>query len=263
MRWLLLLCLIACKPSKSEPEDQPPAPQKYAVLPDEISGQLGEVGIVLAIDFQAAQLGKVETLWSQVPVCVNEIANRTKVIAITRGAHDWQGYVTGVPGPTLRGCIEGFGANFGATVSARGSDYEIDVGDVAAQVKTAGTLTTITEGSNAPHAGDAPAVITDLLARVPKTAHGLFVSSGFPDYKIKNVVAYLETDPATWKFTVFAEGSQVDMAMPWLESIVTTFKATLKTKGVVASDDWFKVEATPMAGKLVATVPISALGGAK
>lgn len=263
MRWLLLLCLIACKPTKDEAEPPPPVPQKYAVLPDDISDQLGTVGFVLALDLEAMEVGKLELLWKQVPKCVDDIAHTAKIVAVTRGATDWQGYVTGVNGPSLRACIEGFGPTLGASVTAAGSDYQVDVAGTTAVLHTAGTFTTITQGSNTPHAGEAPAVITDLLSRVPKSAHGLFVAGGFPEYKVKNVVAYLETDPSTWKFTVFADGSQADMAMPWLQSLVTGFKAALKAKGVVASDDWFKIEATPMAGKLVMTVPISALAGAR
>ncbi len=259
MRWLVLVALVACK---SPEQHAPPAPAKYAVLPDVISSQLGTVGFVLAFDFHSVQTAKIDSLLPADPPCVREIARTANILAVTQSATDWQGYLTGVAAPTLRSCAEALAPGLGSKVTPHGDDSALDIAGTPAIVHTTDTLTTITQGSNAPHAGEPPTVITDLLARVPRDAKGLLVSSGFPDYKLKDVVAYLQTTDTVWTFTVFADAATADAVKPWLESIVRGFRETAKQKGVVASDDWFKIEATPMAGKLVMTIPISALAGA-
>jgi hypothetical protein len=181
------------------------------------------------------------------------------IAVLTQGTDNWQGYVTGLAQPLVRDCIGKFAPMFEATVTDRGSNFELVVAGTPATFAWHGDTATITEGSNTPHAGDPPGVILDLLARVPRDAKGAVVSSGFVQYKIKSVVAWLETTPTMWTFTVDAEGSERDMAKPWVEGIVRGFSSAAGAKGVVIDPSWFVITGTPNATKLVATIPIAAL----
>ena len=251
---LFALVLAACGKSHVEP-----APTRVAVLPDSITGELGTVGFVMAVDLHRLDLGAMTALIPDDPPCIHEVLKNAGIAVVTQGGDSWQGYVTGLARPLLRECIGKFAPMFAGTVTDRGSGFELVVDDTPATFTWHGETATITKGSNAPHAGDPPAVILDLLARVPRDAKGAIVSSGFPEYKIKSVVAWLETTPTTWTFTVQAEGSTQDAAKPWVEGIVRGFSNAAAAKDVAIDPSWFVITGTPTATKLVATIPIAAL----
>jgi hypothetical protein len=251
---LFALAFAAC--AKSHVDE---APSRVAVIPDSITSQLGTVGFVMAVDLHRLDLGAMTAMIPDDPPCLHDVLKNTGTAVLTQGADTWQGYVTGLAQPLLRDCIGKFAPMFAGTVTDRGSGFELVVDDTPATFAWHGELATITKGSNAPHAGDPPSVILDLLARVPRDAKGSIVSSGFPQYKIKSVVAWLETTPTTWTFTVHAEGSTQDMAKPWVEGLVTGFSTAATAKGVTIDPSWFVITGTPTATKLVATIPIAAL----
>jgi hypothetical protein len=252
--FMIALAFTACAKSHV---DEPPS--RFAVIPDSITSQLGTVGFVMAVDLHRLDLGAMAAMIPDDPPCIHEVLKTAGIAVLTQGTDNWQGYVTGLAQPLVRDCIGKFAPMFAATVSDRGSGFELVVDGTPAVFTWHGGTATITEGSNAPHAGDPPAVILDLLARVPRDAKGAVVSSGFVQYKIKSVVAWLETTPTTWTFTVDAEGSAQDMAKPWVEGIVRGFSNAIAAKGVVIDPSWFVITGTPTATKLVATIPIAAL----
>jgi hypothetical protein len=251
---LIALAFAAC--AKSHVDE---TRSRFAVIPDSITSQLGTVGFVMAVDFHRLDLGAMAAMIPDDPPCIHEVLRSAGVAVLTQGTDNWQGYVTGLAQPLVRDCIGKFAPMFSATVTDRGTGFELVVDGTPARFAWRGDTATITEGSNAPHAGDPPAVILDLLARVPRDAKGAVVSSGFVQYKIKSVVAWLETTPTTWTFTVDAEGSEQDMAKPWVEGIVRGFSSAAAAKGVVIDPSWFVITGTPTATKLVATIPIAAL----
>ena len=251
--WIAVL-LVACGKSHVEPVQT-----RVPVIPDSITSQLGTVGFAMAVDLHGIDLAALTVLIPDDPPCIHAVMNRVHLAVLTQSADSWQAYVTGLEQPLMRDCVGKFAPMFGGKVADRGSGFELAIGDKPAVFTWTGDTALITEGSNAPHAGDPPAVILDLLAQVPRTAKGWLVSSGFPVYKIKSAIAWMETDKATgWTFTVLAEGSEQDMAKPWLESIVTGFTAAAKAKGATIDPSWFTITATPTSAKLIAKIPPSA-----
>ncbi|MEO8845098.1 MAG: hypothetical protein ABI591_24270 [Kofleriaceae bacterium] len=235
------------------------APSRVPVIPDSITSQLGTVGFAMAVDLDKIDIAALTVLIPDDPPCIHAVLKTVKVAVLTQSAESWQAYVTGLGQPLLRDCVSKFAPMFGGTVADHGSGFELALGDKPAVFTWTGDTALITEGSNAPHAGDPPAVILELLAKVPRTAKGWLVASGFPKYKIKSATAWMETDPTTgWTFTVIAEASEQDMAKPWLDSIVTGFTAAARAKGATIDPSWFTVTGTPTTAKLVATLPPSA-----
>ena len=254
---LVLIAVVLAACGKAHVDDAPPS--RVAVIPDSITSQLGTVGFVMAVDLHRLDLAAMAAMIPDDPPCIHEVLKTAGIAVLTQGADNWQGYVTGLAQPLVRDCVGKFAPMFDGTVTDRGSGFELVVAGTPAVFAWHGETATITEGSNAPHAGDPPAVILDLLARVPRDAKGAVVSSGFVQYKIKSVVAWLETTPTTWTFTIDAEGSERDMAKPWVEGIVRGFSSAAGAKGVVIDPSWFVITGTPTATKLVATIPIAAL----
>ncbi|MEO8552394.1 MAG: hypothetical protein ABI678_20595 [Kofleriaceae bacterium] len=255
---LLLAALAAC----DKHADAPAAPSKVPVLPDLIESQLGTIGFAMAVDLHALDLAKVATMLPDDPPCLRQVLSAAQIGAVTQGGETWEGYVSGVTEPTLRACVEKFAPMMGVSVQDHGGGgFELVLPGKPAVFQWRGELALITQGSDAPHAGEPPAVILDLLTRVPRSAKGWVVSSGFPNYKIKISVAWLETDPTYWTFTILAEGTEMDAAKPWLQSVIDGFKAGAAQKGVTIDDKWFTLESTPPTGKLVAKVPIAAFAG--
>ncbi len=252
---LVVLALAAC----NKPHHDLAPPPRVAVLPDSITGQLGTVGFVLAVDLHALDLHAMTAMIPNDPPCIHEVLNNIGTAVVTQAATTWQAYVTGLAQPLLRDCIGKFAPMFSATVVDRGSAFELDVDATRAVFAWHDDMALITSGSNAPHAGEPPTVILDLLSRVPRDAKGLLVSSGFPTYKIKSVVAWIATTPTAWTFTVDAEASEQEMAKPWVDGIVRGFTTAASAKGVVVDPRWFVVTGTPSATKLVATIPLAAL----
>lgn len=254
----LVVALVAC----DKHHDAPAALQKVPVLPDSIESQLGTIGFAMAVDLHALDLGKVAAMLPDDPPCLKQVLSAVKVGAVTQGIDTWQGYVTGVPEPMLRECIAKFAPMLGVSVKDHaGGGFELALPDKPAVFQWRGDLALITQGSDAPHAGEPPAVILELLAKVPRGAKGWVVSSGFPKYQIKSSVAWLENDPTYWTFTILAEGTTMDAAKPWLQSVIDGFKAGAAEKGVAVDDKWFTLESTPPSGKLVAKIPIAAFAG--
>jgi hypothetical protein len=251
---ILLVALSACEKHAGTPA----ALTKVPVLPDLIEGQLGTIGFAIAVDFHALDLEKVATMLPDDPPCLRKVLSAAKVGAVTQGGETWEGYVTGVTEPALRECVEKFAPMMGVGVKDHaGGGFELALPDKPAVFQWRGDLALITEGSDAPHAGEPPAVILDLLAKVPRDAKGWIVSSGFPNYKIKSSTAWLQTDPTYWTFTILADGMTNDAVKPWLQSVIDGFKAGATQKGVTVDDNWFTIESTPPTGKLIAKIPIA------
>jgi len=252
---LLIVALAACE----KHHDAPAVPTKVPVLPDSIEGQLGTIGFALAVDFHALDLAKVATMLPDDPPCLREVLSAAKVGVVTQGGDTWQGYVSGVTQPVLRACIEKFAPMMGVSVKDHaGGGFELALPDQPAVFQWHGDLALITQGNDAPHAGEPPVVILELLAKVPRDAKGWIVSSGFPAYKIKSSIAWMQTDPTYWTFTILAEGTSNDAVKPWLQSVIAGFKAGAAQKGITVDDKWFTIESTPPTGKLVAKIPIAA-----
>ncbi len=251
---VIALALVGCKSHQAAPP-----PPRVPVLPDTITGQLGTIGFALAIDLHALDLGKVAAMIPDDPPCVRDVLKSARVAAVTQSAEVWQGYLTGLSEPALRDCLTKFAPLMGLSVRDHsGGGFELALPGKPAVFQWRGDLAVITEGVEQPHAGDPPGVIFDLVAKVPRGAKGWLVASGFPAYKIQSAVAWLETDTATWTFTVLAEGSAVDAARPWVASIIDGFKAAAVQKGVSIDDHWFTIESTAQTAKLVARIPIAA-----
>jgi len=251
---LIVLAFAACEKTHHDP-----APTRVPVIPDSITSQLGTVGFAMAVDLHGVDIAALTFLIPDDPPCIHAVMKTVGLAVLTQDVDSWQGYVTGVEQPLLRDCVGKFAPMFGGKVTDRGSGFELTIGDKPAVFTWSGATALITEGSNAPHAGDPPGVILDLLARVPRTAKGWLVSSGFPKYKIRSATAWMETDKvAGWTFTVLAEASEQDMAKPWLESIVKGFTETARAKGATIDPSWFTITTTPTAAKLIAKIPPSA-----
>lgn len=252
---LLVVALVAC----DKHHDAPAALSKVPVIPDSIEGQLGTIGFGLAVDLHALDLAQVAALVPDDPKCIREVLSAAKVGVVTQSGDAWQGYLTGLTEPVLRGCIEKFAPLMGFTVKDHtGGGFELALPGKPVVFQWQADIARITQGTEPPHAGEPPAVILDLLGKVPRAAKGWIVSSGFPDYKIKSSVAWLDTDPTYWTFTILADGMANDAVKPWLQSIITGFKAGAAQKGITVDDAWFTLESTPPTGKLVAKIPIAA-----
>jgi len=252
-----VLAVVALAAACSKHADAPSS-TRLPIVPDRVTAHLGDVGFVLAVDLNHLDLGAIAALIPDQLGCTRELLAAADSAVIT-ASDSWEGFVTGLPETATWTCIGKLAPLFGATARAGSGDgYFLDIPGASISLTWHDRTVAIAEAGHALRSGDPPGVIFDLAAQVPRTAKGWIVSSGFPAYKIKSSVAWLETSPTAWVFTVTAEGSEQGAAKPWLESIVAGFKAGAGAKGVAVDDRWFAIDATPARGKLVATVPIEA-----
>jgi hypothetical protein len=256
-RVLAVLALVACS---AKTERTPPT--RIPIVPDAVTAQLGAVGFVIAIDLHRLDLGKVAALIPDELGCTRELLAAADMGVVAAGEH-WEAFVTGLPEQPTRACIAKLAPLLGASTRDMTDGFRIDIPDNPILLVWHGTTVTITQVGQTPRGGDPPGVILDLATTVPRTAEGWIVSSGFPKYKIKSSVMWLETTPATWTFTLTAESTELGAAKPWLASVVDGFKAGAAQKGVKIDDAWFTLtSATGTSAKLVAAIPIEAFAQA-
>jgi hypothetical protein len=254
-RALVVLALVACSKNNSEP---PPAPTRIPIVPDTVTAQLGAVGFVIAVDLHRLDLGKVAALIPDQLGCTRELLAAADMGVIAAGEH-WEGFVTGLPEQPTRACIAKLAPAFGATTHDMTDGFRIDIPDNPVLLAWHGNTVTITQVGQTPRGGDPPGVILDLATSVPRKAQGWIVSSGFPKYKIKSSVMWLETSPSTWTFTITAESTEAGAAKPWVASVIDGFKEGAGAKGVKIDDAWFTLtSSSPTSAKLVAAIPIEA-----
>jgi hypothetical protein len=263
LRLAIALCLVAgC--SKGEPaKKSEAAPAKHeaalapvtptsgsplSFVPSEISGRLVDANTLIAVDFGRMNLGKVAALLAKEAPCIADLMTKVGVVVIGEG----EGYVTKLPEKETREC-------FGPLVPMFGGHLENNVlamgGDKYSLVWDASMLRVTRVGHAAqPKLADAQRA---RVARVPAGAVAWIVSNGYPKYKIKESVFWLETGDTHWRFTVVAEGTEPGVARPWVEGIVTGFKEGAAQKGLVIDDRWFTLTSTDTSAKLVGSIPVS------
>jgi hypothetical protein len=264
IRIAIALCLVAgCskEPAKERPiPAAPPAPAAPAApaapgstaplsfVPGSISAQLRDANTLIAIDLGRLQLGKVAAVFEKDTPCVAALLTKVGTVVIGEG----EGYVTKLPEAETRKCLGELAPLFGLTIESK--DLVIG-GDRYSLVWTDGMLRVTKVG------GTQSAKLSDhqraRIAKVPSAAKGWIVSNGYPKYKIKESVFWLETTDTHWRFTIEAEGSEPGSARPWVASVIEGFKQGLAGKGFVADDTWFTLTSTDTTAKLVGSIPTS------
>ena len=255
-RAILILALVAC--SKKAPPEEPAS--RFPIVPDAVMGQLGEIGFALAVDLHRLDLAKVQSIIPDQLGCLRELLRDAKMAVITVGLGDtWEGRLTGLTEAGTHDCLVATSKAFGIEPKHEADNSTtLPIPDNALSLLWHGDEVVITQHGARLRYGAPPGVITDLLAQVPRTAKGWLVGSGFPKYKIKSTVAWLETTDATWTFTVVAESTEMGAAKPWMDSVVDGFRTAAELKKVAVDDKWFALESTPTTAKLVVTIPIAA-----
>jgi hypothetical protein len=235
----------------------PPKPSRIPIVPDTI--QLGEIGLGLAVDLRALDVDRLGGFIPDSLGCTRELLTSAHVGVITDGSDIWEGHVTGLDEATTRACLGKLGPVFGFDLHHTDHGDEVSLPGNPLLISWHGDDMSITQAGHARRVGAVPVVIDELLAHVPRDAKAWMVSSGFPQFKIRSVTAWLETDAATWTFTVNAESIEQGAARPWMEHVVAGFEAAATAKGAHLDERWFAIESTPTTAKLVATIPIAAL----
>ena len=257
-RVVMVLLLVAC--SKKASVDDGPA-QRFPIVPDSVMGQLGAVGFVLAVDLHRLDLTRVRSMIPDDLACLNDIARDAKAAVITVGIPEtWEARVTGLTAAGIADCVGKTAKVFGVAVTHEADDSTtLAIPGNPLSLVWKGDQLVITEKGERQRYGDPPGVITDLLHQVPRDVKGWIVGSGFPKYKIKSMVAWLETTDSVWTFTINAESTEAGAAKPWVESVTRGFRAAADAKGVAVDDKWFTItSSTPTTAKLVAAIPIGA-----
>ena len=255
---LALAVAVAACSSKKAPDPGPA--QRYPIVPNVVLGQLGDVGFVLAVDLPRLDLAKLDSMIPAELGCIRDQLHAAKVAVVSEGVGDvWEGRITGLTDAGTRDCIAATAKAFGVTAQ-RETDgtTTLAVPDDPVSLSWHGDEVTIAQKGQRVRNGPPPGVITDLLASVPKDAKGWIVSAGLPKYKIKSLIAWLDTTATTWTFTISVEAIELGAVKPWLESVIHGFRGAAEAKGVAVDESWFKLDATPSAGKLVVTIPIAA-----
>jgi hypothetical protein len=261
-RCAVALCLVAgC--SKGEPARQEAAPGKreaalapvtptsgapLSFVPSEISARLVEANTLIAVDFGRMSLGKVAALIAGEAPCIADLLTKVGVVVIGEG----EGYVTKVPEKETRECfgplVPMFGGRLENNVLVFGDDRYSLAWDASMLRVTKVGRSAQTKLSDAQRAR---------IARVPAGAVAWITSNGYPKYKIKESLFWLETGDTHWRFTVVAEGTEPGAARPWVAGIVTGFKEGAAQKGLVIDDKWFTLTSTDTSAKLVGAIPVS------
>lgn len=258
LRLVVAIALVAC----SAHHDAAPPPPKLPVLPDSITNQLGNVGLALAIDLKGLEAARLAELAPADPPCMRRILESARLGALTQSGATWQGYIAGVDPAATRACVTEFASRAGLTVKDHGTGFELDVATTPVVFQWQGDLALITEGQEAPHAGEPSGVIYDLLAKVPRTAKGWFVAIGIPAYKMRNIVAWLDLMSDAFQITLQFDSVTRDEAGVEAARVVEGFKEAARGNGVKVEDSWFDVKSTPTSATVVAKLPISAFGAA-
>jgi hypothetical protein len=255
---IALVALAAC----SKHEAPAPPPPKVPVLPDTITNQLGNVGLAIAIDLKGLETANLAALAPADPPCMRTLLESARLGALTQSGATWQGYIAGVDPAATRACVTTFASRAGLTVTDRGTGFELDVGATPVVFQWQGDVALITEGKEPPHAGEPSGAVYDLLAKVPRTAKGWFVSLGIPAYKMRDIVAWLDLFSDSFQITLQFQSMTRDEAGVEAARVVESFKEAARGNGVKVDDSWFDIKSTPTAATVTAKLPIAALGAA-
>ncbi|HEX4451259.1 MAG TPA: hypothetical protein VH143_10340 [Kofleriaceae bacterium] len=251
---------LACC-GKSPSREPPPAPAtRIPVLPDAITNRLGTIGLAVAIDFSAAGVKQLFDGPNAPATCAHDLIVHVRDAVATVGDGGWQGIVDGVPEAATRACLTLLGVT-----SREGSDGDALVVDLAGKqlaVRWRGDIATLRELGSEERHGEVPDVMKDQIAKVPRRVAAWLATSGLPDYKVTGAVGWLEVDPKQWKLTINADGATPTAAKAWIDTLVRGFSVALASRHVVVEGAWFDVTTVaPASAKLVATIPVDALGG--
>jgi hypothetical protein len=256
---LALVALAAC----SKHEAPAPPPPKLPVLPDSITNQLGNVGLAMAIDFNGLEAAHIAAAAPADPPCMRRILESARLGALTQSGAVWQGYIAGVDPAATRACVTEFASRAGLAVADHGTGFELDLGATPAVFQWQGDVALITEGKEAPHAGEPSSAIYDLVAKVPRTAKGWFVALGIPAYKMRDIVAWLDLYSNNFQLTLQFQSMTQDEAGVEAARVVEGFKEAARGNGVAVEDSWFDIKSTPTSATVVAKLPIAAFAAAR
>ncbi len=255
-----LFGLACCGKSPPEQHEQHAATTRVPVLPDAITNRLGTIGLAIAVDFSASDVKKLFDGQPATATCAHDLIVHVRDAVATVGDGGWQGIVDGVPEAATRACLSLLGVT-----SRDGSDGDALVVDVAGKqlaVRWRGDIATLRELGAEERHGEVPDVMKDQIAKVPRGVAAWLATSGLPDYKVTGAVGWLEIDAKQWKLTINADGATPTAAKDWIDTLVRGFSVALASRHVVVDGAWFDVTTSPRASaKLVATIPVDALGG--
>jgi hypothetical protein len=260
LRHVVLIALLAC--NTHHDADVAAAP-KVPILPDSITNQLGNIGLAIALDLHGLDAAHLATLAPADPPCMRRILESARLGALTQTVTTWQGYLAGVDPAATRACVTEFSSRAGLTVKDYGTGFELDTGKNQVAFQWQGDLALITGVKEPAHAGEPPSVIYDLLSKVPRTAKGWFVAIGIPEYKMRNIVAWLELHSDSFQIKLQFDSMTSDEAGVEAARVVESFKEAARGNGVKVEDSWFEIKSTPTSATVVATLPLAALGAAE
>jgi hypothetical protein len=260
MRRLALLAslgLVCCGKSPAKQAPQPAT--RVPVLPDAITNRLGTIGLAVAIDFSASDVKKLFDSQPATATCAHDLVVHVRDAVATVGDGGWQGIVDGVPEAATRACLSLLG------VTARdGSDGDALVVDIAGKqlaVRWRGEIATLRELGSEERHGEVPDAMKDQIAKVPRGVAAWLATTGLPDYKVTGAVGWLEVGAKQWTLTITADGATPTAAKDFLDTLVRSFSVALAARHVIVEGAWFDVTTSPPASaKLVATIPVEALG---
>ena len=259
LRHVVWIALLACN---AHHDSEVAAPPKVPVLPDSITNQLGNIGLAMALDLKGLDAANLATLAPADPPCMRRILESARVAALTQSGATWEGYLAGVDPAATRACVTEFASRAGLAVKDHGTGFELDAGKTQVAFQWKGDLALITGVKEPPHAGEPPSVIYDLLSKVPRTAKGWFVALGIPEYKMRNIVAWLELHSDTFQIMLQFDSTTSDEAGVEAARVVEAFKEAARGNGVKVEDSWFEITSTPRSATVVAKLPIAALSAA-
>jgi hypothetical protein len=263
MRWLGVLVALAC--CGKSPAKQEPVATRVPVLPDAITNRLGTIGLAVAIDFSAAGVQQLFGGPNAPSACAHDLIVHVRDAVATVGDGGWQGIVDGVPEAATRACLSVLGvtARDGSSDGNQGGDaLVVDVAGKQLAVRWRGDIATLRELGAEERHGEVPDAMKDQIAKVPRGVAAWLATTGLPDYKVTGAVGWLEVEAKQWKLTITADGATPTAAKDWIDTLVRGFSVALAARQVVVEGAWFDVTTTPPASaKLVATIPVDALGG--
>ena len=258
LRLALVIALVAC----GKHDAPAPPPPKLPVLPDSITNQLGNVGLAMAIDLKGLETANLAALAPADPPCMRRILESARLAALTQSGATWQGYIAGVDPAATRACVTTFASRAGLAVKDHGTGFELDVATTPVVFQWQGDLALITEGQEPPHAGEPAGAVYDLVAKVPRTAKGWFVSLGIPAYKMRDIVAWLDLFSDSFQLTLQFDSMTRDEAGVEAARIVEAFKQAARGNGVKVEDSWFEIKSTPKTATVTAKLPVAAFAAA-
>jgi hypothetical protein len=252
-RLLVVLALASC----GHRDETPPAATRIPILPDKITGRLGTIGLALAVDFHAIDVGELAGAQLPKAQCAHDLLVGIRDAVATVGEGGWQGIVDGLPAAQTRLCLSQLGVS---AHDGSSGGLEIDALGKHLVARWRGDVATLVEAGIDERHGEVPDVMKDVIAQVPRGVAAWLAVTGLPDYKIDQAVGWLEVGPKAWTLTVNATGATATAAKDWLDTLVRGFTVALASRGLVVDGSWFAVTVKSPAATLVATIPTGAFG---